>query len=137
MRAPALQAFVWLRGRADAGALGVEDAMTVRRYFDDLFLQPTAPFEPPARDRRVREIVRGEDFESALATLGSGANLYAAMLEQRIAAAPERNQNLRSGRMLIFRARAYARYPALRIFYMVEDEAVYLMYVDLDEELAE
>ncbi len=136
MRTPALQAFVWLHGRAEAGSLGVEDAMCVRQYFDDLFLRPNAPFEAPARERLVREIVRGEDFESALAVLGTGANLYAAMLEQRIAAAPERNPVLVGHRMRLFRARSYARYPALRIFYMFDDDAVYLMYVDLDDELA-
>ncbi len=136
MRAPALQAVAWLRGRADAGVLSVEDAMCVRRYFEDLFLRPNAPFEAPIQERPVREIVRGEDFESALAALGTGANLYAAMLEQRIAAAPERNPVLVGHRMRLFRARSYARYPALRIFYMFDDDAVYLMYVDLDDELA-
>lgn len=136
MHAPALQAFAWLRGRAEAGALGVEDAMCVRQYFDDRFLRPNAPFEAPARERLVREIVRGEEFEAALAALGTGANLYAAMLEQRIAAAPERNPVLEGYQMRLFRARSYARYPALRIFYMFDDEAVYLLYVDLDDELA-
>ena len=71
------------------------------------------------------------------ATFGIGANLYVAMLEQRIAATAERNPVLLNGTMRLFRARAYARYPALRIFYTYDDTAVYLLYVDLEDELAE
>ena len=129
-------AFHWLRSRAEAHELTAEDAVAVRRYFEDLFLRPNAPFEPPDRARVLREIVRLDDFEAALASLGPGASLYVALLEQRIAATPQRNPVLRNG-MRLFRARAYARYPALRIFYTYDDAAVYLLHVDLDDELAE
>lgn len=136
LRASALQAFRWLRGRADSGELAVDDAVAVRCYFEDLFLRPNAPFEAPDRTRRVWEIRRSDDYESALATLGGAANLYLHMIERRIAAAPDRNPVLR-GNQRLFRARAYARYPALRVFYTYDDTAVYLLYVDLDDELAE
>ena len=129
-------AFHWLRWRAEAKQLSVDDAVAVRRYFEDLFLTPNAPFEPPDRDRILPQIVRLDDFEAALAPLGRGAHLYIALLEHRIAATPERNPVLRNG-LRIFRARAYARYPALRIFYTYQDEVVYLLHVDLDDELAE
>ncbi|MGZ5441454.1 MAG: hypothetical protein ACXW5U_07195 [Thermoanaerobaculia bacterium] len=132
----ALYAFHWLRWRSEAKVLSVDDAVAVRRYFEDLFLRPRAVFEPPDRERFLREIVRLDDFEAALGSLGPGAHLYVALLEQRIAATPERNPVLKNG-LRILRARAYARYPALRIFYTYDDAAVYLLHVDLDDELAE
>ena len=132
----ALGALQWLRSRSEAHELSVDDAVAVRRYFEDLFLRPRAPFEPPERDPFSREIVRLDDFEAALAALGPRASLYVALLQQRIAATPDRNPVLRNDTRL-FRARAYARYPALRIFYTYDDAAVYLLHVDLDDELAE
>lgn len=134
LAASALRAMHWLRARSEAQELSVDDTVAVRRYFEDLFLRPRAPFEPPERDPLPREIIRLDDFEAALAALGPRASLYVALLQQRIAATPERNPVLRND-IRLFRARAYARYPALRIFYAYDDAAVYLLHVDLDDEL--
>ncbi len=136
MPASALRALAWLGERAEEQLLSVADAIEVRRYFEDLFLRPNAPFEVPDRTRKTRALVREEDYESALASLSTTANLYAALLEPRIAAMPERNRVLRNN-LRLFVARAYARYPALRIFYTYDEDAVYLVYVELDDELAE
>jgi predicted solute-binding protein len=42
----AIEPFAYLRGRADAGMLVHEDAVAVRRYFEDLPQHPRARFIP-------------------------------------------------------------------------------------------
>jgi hypothetical protein len=134
MPASALEALAWLGERAEAQVLTIEDAVEVRRYFEDRFLRPNAPFEAPTV--RKRRIVHGQEFESALARLGTPANHYVDMLETYIAEDPGRSP-VQTGKVRLLRVRAYDVYPALRIFYTYDEDAVYLIHVDLDDELAE
>jgi tetratricopeptide (TPR) repeat protein len=134
LRASALEALVWLRARAEAGRLGVEDAVAVRCYFHDLFVRPNARFEIPGGAPGARRIERLAEFEAALVPLGIDAYFLVNMIEQELAAAPERNPVVR-GDVRMVRARGYARYPALRIFYKYDAGTVYLLSVEPGDEL--
>ena len=99
------------------------------------------PSRPANRERKRpglrREIVPHDEFETALVSLDSPeAKRLAHDLAQYIGADPERHTSAFPGLAVrVLRSRGWGSYPAMRIFYTFDHEAVYLLRLELYDEL--
>lgn len=83
-----------------------------------------------------RRIVTFDDFDRAAAELAvPAADRMLSALIQSIAADPYRFPTLAGLTVRVLRSRSYGPYPALRIFYTFDEEAVYLLHVEMYDEL--
>ena len=92
----------------------------------------------PSASRLPRRLVADDDFETAVDALGSPeAKRIAHALVRSIGDDPERHTTAFSDLTVrVLRSRALGEYPALRIFYSFDASAVYLLHVELYDELA-
>jgi hypothetical protein len=94
--------------------------------------------EETKEDGLARRIVAHDDFETALVSFGSPeAEHLARALAAYIAEDPGRHTSAFSGLAVrVLRSRAWGTYPALRIFYTYDEEAVHLLHIEVYDELA-
>jgi hypothetical protein len=85
-----------------------------------------------------RRIVTADEFDRALVALESpAAARLAGMLARYLAGTPEREPLVDGVGVRLLQCRAYGEYPALRLFYGYNDDALYLLHVEVFDELAE
>lgn len=85
----------------------------------------------------TRRIVTVDAFPRSLEALGSAPETASVVkaLVLRATSQPENAPMLRQSRIRAVRSHSYGRYPALRLFYWFDAEAVYLLYVEPYDEL--
>ena len=84
-----------------------------------------------------RRIITVARFDQALVALESpAAARLAGMLARYLAATPEREPVVDGVGVRVLHCRAYAEYPALRLFYGYNDDALYLLDLEEFDELA-
>lgn len=84
-----------------------------------------------------RRIIKTDEFERGVATLGSpAAQALAHALAERIAVKPELAPQVAGLPMRALRSRGYGEYPALRLFYTFDEQTLYLLTVERYDELS-
>jgi hypothetical protein len=84
-----------------------------------------------------RRVVASDPFLESLAKLEDSeesVSVFKALLD-RAANHPQSTPTLRDNEIRIVKTSRYGRYPALRLFYWPDEDAVYLLYIEHYDEL--
>jgi tetratricopeptide (TPR) repeat protein len=122
----ALQAWTFVRGRARTGELTRDDLDTVRRYFEDLPLQPHARFITTPEHRAPKPAVPTPGYLRTRAALGDDPQTQhaATTLESQAATHAYASPPVPGTIVRILRG------ASLRLYYSVDEEAVRLLWIE-------